>query len=178
MAIYALGEIEPTIHPEAFVHPDATVIGNVTLAAGVSAALRDGHDVHPLDLGIAVVQVRAIGIARPPPAHRHWRTVHAEQQEDPQGRPKLLWMQHRVVAAAVTAGVLLLHLTFQVGNVGVAIVDRAQRDHLPNASQPVGPSSAGHSTPPTRTPEPDATVPIFTHPSGSACAPGKVATKA
>ena len=29
-------EIEPTIHPEAFVHPDATVIGNVTLAAGVS----------------------------------------------------------------------------------------------------------------------------------------------
>ncbi len=36
MAIYALGEIEPTIHPEAFVHPDATVIGNVTLAAGVS----------------------------------------------------------------------------------------------------------------------------------------------
>ena len=36
MAIYALGDLEPTIHPEALVHPDATVIGNVTLAAGVS----------------------------------------------------------------------------------------------------------------------------------------------
>src|SRR3972149_5162989 len=31
--IYALGGIEPTIHPEAFVHPDATVIGNVTIGA-------------------------------------------------------------------------------------------------------------------------------------------------
>ncbi len=41
-------EIEPTIHPEAFVHPDATVIGNVTLAAGVSvwpqAVLRGDYD--------------------------------------------------------------------------------------------------------------------------------------
>jgi carbonic anhydrase/acetyltransferase-like protein (isoleucine patch superfamily) len=36
MATYALADVEPTIHPEAFVHPDATVIGNVTLAAGVS----------------------------------------------------------------------------------------------------------------------------------------------
>ena len=27
MAIYALGEHEPDIHPEAYVHPDATVIG-------------------------------------------------------------------------------------------------------------------------------------------------------
>ena len=33
MAIYALGELEPSIHPEAFVHPDATVIGNVTIGA-------------------------------------------------------------------------------------------------------------------------------------------------
>ena len=33
MPIYALGDIEPTIHPEAFVHPDATVIGNVTIGA-------------------------------------------------------------------------------------------------------------------------------------------------
>jgi carbonic anhydrase/acetyltransferase-like protein (isoleucine patch superfamily) len=31
MAIYALGELEPTIDPTAYVHPDATVIGNVTL---------------------------------------------------------------------------------------------------------------------------------------------------
>ncbi|WP_127782691.1 gamma carbonic anhydrase family protein [Rhodococcus sp. X156] len=36
MAIYALGDIAPTVHPDAFVHPDATVIGNVTLAAGAS----------------------------------------------------------------------------------------------------------------------------------------------
>ena len=34
MATYALGDVEPTIHPEAFVHPDATVIGNVTIGAG------------------------------------------------------------------------------------------------------------------------------------------------
>lgn len=33
MAIYALGDVEPTIHPEAFVHPDATVIGGVTIGA-------------------------------------------------------------------------------------------------------------------------------------------------
>jgi carbonic anhydrase/acetyltransferase-like protein (isoleucine patch superfamily) len=33
VAIYALGESEPSIHPTAFVHPDATVIGNVTIGA-------------------------------------------------------------------------------------------------------------------------------------------------
>jgi carbonic anhydrase/acetyltransferase-like protein (isoleucine patch superfamily) len=31
--IYALGDVAPRIHPDAFVHPDATVIGNVTIAA-------------------------------------------------------------------------------------------------------------------------------------------------
>ena len=31
MAIYALGEPEPSIDPDAFVHPDATVIGDVRL---------------------------------------------------------------------------------------------------------------------------------------------------
>lgn len=31
MAIYALGDRTPTIHPSAFVHPDATVIGDVTI---------------------------------------------------------------------------------------------------------------------------------------------------
>ncbi len=36
MALYALGDVTPTVHPEAFVHPDATVIGDVTLAAGAS----------------------------------------------------------------------------------------------------------------------------------------------
>jgi carbonic anhydrase/acetyltransferase-like protein (isoleucine patch superfamily) len=34
--IYALGDLTPAIHPDAYVHPDATVIGNVTLHAGVS----------------------------------------------------------------------------------------------------------------------------------------------
>lgn len=33
MAIYALGERIPEIHPDAFVHPDAVVIGDVELAA-------------------------------------------------------------------------------------------------------------------------------------------------
>lgn len=36
MAIYALGDREPQIHPDAYVHPDAVVIGAVTLAAGSS----------------------------------------------------------------------------------------------------------------------------------------------
>ncbi|HEU5302551.1 MAG TPA: gamma carbonic anhydrase family protein [Acidimicrobiia bacterium] len=33
MAIFALGDAEPDIHPDAYVHPDATVIGNVTIGA-------------------------------------------------------------------------------------------------------------------------------------------------
>ena len=36
MAIYALGDIEPRIDPEAYVHPDATIIGHVTLGAGTT----------------------------------------------------------------------------------------------------------------------------------------------
>ena len=31
--VYALGDLEPDIHPDAYVHPDAVVIGNVTLGA-------------------------------------------------------------------------------------------------------------------------------------------------
>ena len=31
MAIYALGDLVPTIDPSAYVHPDASVIGNVEL---------------------------------------------------------------------------------------------------------------------------------------------------
>ncbi|HVE73741.1 MAG TPA: gamma carbonic anhydrase family protein [Mycobacteriales bacterium] len=34
MAIYALGDRVPDIHPEAYVHPDATVIGDVRIGAG------------------------------------------------------------------------------------------------------------------------------------------------
>ena len=33
MAIYALGDLAPDIHPTAYVHPDATIIGNVTIGA-------------------------------------------------------------------------------------------------------------------------------------------------
>ncbi|MGV3757989.1 MAG: gamma carbonic anhydrase family protein [Actinomycetota bacterium] len=36
MAIYALGDVEPTIDPTAYVHPDAVVIGAVTLGAEAS----------------------------------------------------------------------------------------------------------------------------------------------
>ncbi|HEX5493652.1 MAG TPA: gamma carbonic anhydrase family protein [Mycobacteriales bacterium] len=36
MAIYALGDLVPDIHPEAFVHPDATVIGAVRIGAEAS----------------------------------------------------------------------------------------------------------------------------------------------
>ncbi len=31
MPIYALGDIEPTIHPSAFIHPEAVIIGNVEI---------------------------------------------------------------------------------------------------------------------------------------------------
>ena len=33
MAVYALGDLEPTIDGEAFVHPDAVIIGSVTIGA-------------------------------------------------------------------------------------------------------------------------------------------------
>lgn len=36
MAIYALGDLEPTIGDGSYVHPDAVVIGAVTLGRGVS----------------------------------------------------------------------------------------------------------------------------------------------
>ncbi len=50
MAVYALGDLEPTIHPDAFVHPDAVIIGSVTIGALSSvwpgAVLRgDGGDI-------------------------------------------------------------------------------------------------------------------------------------
>ncbi|HEV7523472.1 MAG TPA: gamma carbonic anhydrase family protein [Acidimicrobiia bacterium] len=34
MTLYALGDIEPRIDPEAFVHPDCIIIGNVVIGAG------------------------------------------------------------------------------------------------------------------------------------------------
>lgn len=50
MAIYALGDQEPTIATDAFVHPDATVIGSVTIGSQSSvwpgAVLRgDGGEI-------------------------------------------------------------------------------------------------------------------------------------
>ncbi len=50
MAVYALGDLEPSIHPDAYVHPDAVVIGSVTIGAQSSiwpgAVLRgDGGDI-------------------------------------------------------------------------------------------------------------------------------------
>lgn len=53
MAIYALGDLIPEIHSDAYVHPDATVIGNVTLRAQASvwprAVLRG--DYGTIDIG-------------------------------------------------------------------------------------------------------------------------------
>jgi carbonic anhydrase/acetyltransferase-like protein (isoleucine patch superfamily) len=47
MPIYALGELEPDIHPSAFVHPDAVVIGAVRIGSESSiwptAVLRADH---------------------------------------------------------------------------------------------------------------------------------------
>ena len=50
MAVYGLGELEPTIHRDAYVHPDAVIIGSVTIGAHSSiwpgAVLRgDGGDI-------------------------------------------------------------------------------------------------------------------------------------
>ncbi|GAA1240773.1 gamma carbonic anhydrase family protein [Prauserella halophila] len=36
MAIYALGDLEPDIHPDAWVHPDATLIGDVRIGPEAS----------------------------------------------------------------------------------------------------------------------------------------------
>jgi len=34
MAVYALGDSVPSIHPDAYVHPEATIIGDVAIGAG------------------------------------------------------------------------------------------------------------------------------------------------
>ena len=34
MPIYALGDLVPALHPEAYIHPDAVVIGQVSVGAG------------------------------------------------------------------------------------------------------------------------------------------------
>jgi len=55
MAIYALGEVEPRIDPEAYVHPDATVIGNVAIGPGSTVW---PHAVLRGDYGIIIVGAR------------------------------------------------------------------------------------------------------------------------
>jgi carbonic anhydrase/acetyltransferase-like protein (isoleucine patch superfamily) len=53
MAIYALGDVEPRIHPSAFIHPDAVVIGDVEIGEDSSvwptAVLRG--DEGPITIG-------------------------------------------------------------------------------------------------------------------------------
>lgn len=55
MPVYALGDLEPRIHPDAYVHPDAVIIGDVELGAEASvwpgAVLRG-------DMGSIVVGAR------------------------------------------------------------------------------------------------------------------------
>jgi carbonic anhydrase/acetyltransferase-like protein (isoleucine patch superfamily) len=36
VVLYALGELVPTVHPDAFIHPDAVVIGQVSVGSGSS----------------------------------------------------------------------------------------------------------------------------------------------
>lgn len=56
MAIYALGDEVPDIHPSAFVHPDAVVIGSVSVEADVTvwpAAVVRGDHGGRIDIGRA-----------------------------------------------------------------------------------------------------------------------------
>ena len=49
MPIFALGDVEPEIHPAAYVHPDAVIIGNVRLGEEASVwpcAVLRGHHAH------------------------------------------------------------------------------------------------------------------------------------
>jgi carbonic anhydrase/acetyltransferase-like protein (isoleucine patch superfamily) len=74
MAIYALGDRVPDIHPDAFVHPDATVIGSVTIGAdssvwpravlrgdygtitiGARTSIQDGSVIHTTQLQPTVI---------------------------------------------------------------------------------------------------------------------------
>ncbi len=74
MAIYALGDLVPDIHPEAYVHPDATVIGDVTIGAestiwastvlrgdygrivvGARTSVQDGTVVHATEVHATII---------------------------------------------------------------------------------------------------------------------------
>lgn len=79
MPIYALGDTEPTIHPDAYVHPDAVVIGNVIIGAkssvwpsavlrgddgeirvGEETSIQDGTVVHCTPMHPTVVGSRCV----------------------------------------------------------------------------------------------------------------------
>jgi carbonic anhydrase/acetyltransferase-like protein (isoleucine patch superfamily) len=55
MPIYALGDIEPSIHPDAYVHPDAVLIGDVRVHAEASiwpgAVLRGDNEGSWIEVG-------------------------------------------------------------------------------------------------------------------------------
>jgi carbonic anhydrase/acetyltransferase-like protein (isoleucine patch superfamily) len=54
MAIYALGDIEPEIHPTAFIHPQCTIIGAVRIGANSSVwphAVLRGDEPEPIVVG-------------------------------------------------------------------------------------------------------------------------------
>jgi carbonic anhydrase/acetyltransferase-like protein (isoleucine patch superfamily) len=79
MPIYALGDVTPTIHPEAFVHPDAVVIGAVSIGArssvwpcavlrgdygrievGEETSIQDGTVIHCVPMFPTVVGSRCV----------------------------------------------------------------------------------------------------------------------
>jgi len=74
MPIYALGDYEPVIDPEAFVHPDAVIIGRVTIGAestvwpcavlrgdggpitvGARTSIQDGSVIHVTELQPTII---------------------------------------------------------------------------------------------------------------------------
>lgn len=79
MAIYALGDRVPDVHPDAYVHPDATVIGRVTIGKGSTiwpqavlrgdygeirigedTSIQDGSVIHATDTLATVVGDRCV----------------------------------------------------------------------------------------------------------------------
>jgi len=82
--IYALGDREPTIHPDAYVHPDAVVIGDVRIGAessiwptavlrgdygtviiGERTSIQDGAVIHAVDqYPTVMVTTASSGISR------------------------------------------------------------------------------------------------------------------
>lgn len=58
MALYALGDVVPDVHPDAYVHPDAVVIGSVTLGEGATvwprAVLRGDYGAISVGAGTSV----------------------------------------------------------------------------------------------------------------------------